>query len=145
MRLSLLRGPVYPDPDADQGEHHFAYALLPHEGPFYEQVVGEAELFNLPMAIVAGPAGAAANQVVAIDRPGVSVEAVKWADRTSGLVVRLCEVWGRRQPARVTVACPFSAVTRTDLLERDEAPLPHDGASVTVPLRPFELVTLRFA
>ncbi len=74
----------------------FAYALLPHAGPFYEQVVGEAELFNLPMAIVAGPAGAAADQVVAIDRPGVSVEAVKWADRTDGVVVRLCEVWGWR-------------------------------------------------
>ena len=52
MRLSLLRAPEYPDPDADQGEHEFSYALLPHPGPFYERVVDEAESFNLPMAIV---------------------------------------------------------------------------------------------
>jgi alpha-mannosidase len=145
MRLSLLRGPQYPDPDADQGEHEFAYALLPHREPFQEAVVGEAELFNLPMTIVSGLTDGAAGQVVGVDRPGVSVEAVKWADRSTGVVVRLCEVWGWRAPAVVTLHRPFAAVTRTDLLERDEAPLSHVGQSVTVPLRPFELVTLRFA
>jgi alpha-mannosidase len=145
MRLSLLRGPEYPDPDADQGEHEFSYALLPHGEPFYERVVAEAEFFNLPMTFVPGPAAGAAGQIVAVDRPGVSVEAVKWADRSTGVVVRLCEVWGWRAPARITLHRPFAAVTRTDLLERDETDLPHEGRSVTVPLRPFELVTLRFA
>ena len=32
MRLSLLRSPTYPDPEADQGEHRFIYSLLPHAG-----------------------------------------------------------------------------------------------------------------
>jgi alpha-mannosidase len=145
MRLSLLRGPQYPDPDADQGEHEFSYALLPHRGPFYERVVGEAELFNLPLTVVSGPTEAASGQIVAADRPGVSVDAVKWADRSSGVVVRLCEVWGWRAPVRITLNRPFDAVARTDLLERDGAPVPHEGRTVTVPLRPFELVTLRFA
>ncbi len=145
MRLSLLRAPAYPDPDADQGLHHFAYALLPHVGPFYEQVITEAEAFNLPISVVAGRAGDRSGQVVAVDRPGVSIEAVKWADRSPGVVVRLCEVWGLRRPARVTLHVPFEAVTRTDLLERDLGPVAHVGRSVTVPLRPFELVTLRFA
>jgi alpha-mannosidase len=145
MRLSLLRGPQYPDPGADQGEHEFSYALLPHRAPFYEHVVSEAELFNLPMTIVNGLSDGGGGQIVAIDRPGVSVEAVKWADRSSGVVVRLCEVWGWRSPARVTLHRPFAAVTRTDLLERDEVTLPHLGQTVTVPLRPFELLTLRFA
>ena len=57
MRLSLLRAPAYPDPEADQGEHRFAYALLPHSGPFYQEVVAEAESFNLPITIVAAGAG----------------------------------------------------------------------------------------
>jgi alpha-mannosidase len=148
MRLSLLRAPGYPDPEADQGEHRFAYALLPHSGPCYERVVAEAELFNLPLAMVAGsgPGGTGTcGQVIAVDRPGVSVEAVKWADRSDGVVVRLCEVWGWRAPARVTLSIPFTAVTRTDLLERDLARVAHHGNDVTIPLRPFELVTLRFA
>ena len=32
MRLSLLRSTTMPDPKADQGEHRFAYSLLPHTG-----------------------------------------------------------------------------------------------------------------
>jgi alpha-mannosidase len=142
MRLSLLRAPGYPDPEADQGEHRFAYALLPHGGPFQERVIAEAESFNFPISIVAGRG---AGQLLAIDRPGVSVEAVKWADRLDGVVVRLCEVWGSRGPARVTLNVPFASVTRTDLLERDLEPLPHEGNVVDLQLRPFELVTLRFS
>ena len=141
MRLSLLRAPSYPDPVADQGEHHFAYALLPHSGVFQERVIVEAESLNLPMSIVAG---SGTGQVVAVDRPGVSVEAVKWADRSDGVIVRLCEVWGSRGPARVTLNLPFASVSRTDLLERDLEPLTHHGQGVDLQLRPFELVTLRF-
>jgi alpha-mannosidase len=142
MRLSLLRAPGYPDPEADRGRHRFAYALLPHPGPFQEQVIAEAEAFNLPLSIVPG---SGQGRVLTIDRPGVSVEAVKWADRSEGIVVRLCEVWGRRGPVRLTWPAPFTSVMRTDLLERDVEVLRHEGAGVVVSLRPFELVTLRFA
>ena len=30
LRLSLLRSPTWPDPEADRGHHHFSYALYPH-------------------------------------------------------------------------------------------------------------------
>lgn len=32
LRLTLLRAPTSPDPDADQGHHEFHYALYPHAG-----------------------------------------------------------------------------------------------------------------
>jgi alpha-mannosidase len=52
MRLSLLRGPTWPDPDADKGSHRFSYALMPHGGLASSlgspgSVVDEAEGFNL--------------------------------------------------------------------------------------------------
>jgi alpha-mannosidase len=141
MRLSLLRAPCYPDPEADQGEHRFAYALLPHSGPFQEQVIAAAESFNLPISVVPGTG---TGQVVAVDRPGVSVEALKWADRSDGVIVRLCEVWGSRGSVRLTLNVPFGSVSRTDLLERDLDAVPHEGSHVDLELRPFELVTLRF-
>jgi len=143
IRLSLLRGPGFPDPEADQGHHRFAYALLPHPGDLRapDGVVAQAEWFNLPMRILAGRGG---GRVVTVDRPGVSVEAVKWADRSDAIVVRLCEVWGSRGTARVTLDRPHRSVSRTDLLERTVAPLASDGRTVEIELRPFELVTLRF-
>ena len=49
MRLSLLRAPGYPDPEADQGSHQFAYALLPHDGDLREAgVIAEAESLQSP-------------------------------------------------------------------------------------------------
>jgi alpha-mannosidase len=142
IRLSLLRGPGFPDPEADQGSHHFAYALFPHQGDLQNAgVIAEAEHFNLPISVRAGQGE---GRVVSVDRPGVSIEAVKWADRTDALVVRLCEVWGSRGPVRVTLHRPFVAVARTDLLEREVSSLAgHDG-TVEFELRPFELVTLAF-
>ena len=142
IRLSLLRAPGFPDPEADQGSHHFAYALLSHEGDLRDAgVVAEAEHFNLPLSLVAGRGE---GRVVSVDRPGVSVEAVKWADRSDAVVVRLCEVWGSRGHVRVTLHSPFVAVTCTDLLERPVSPLASRDGTVELELRPFELVTLAF-
>jgi alpha-mannosidase len=144
MRLSLLRGPGYPDPEADQGHHDFAYALLPHRGDLREgRVVEEAEAFNLPIGFRPGQV-AAPGQIVSVDRPGVSVEAVKWADDGDGVVVRLCEVHGARGPARVRLNLPFAAVEKTDLLERPLCEVAIEQGTVVLELRPFELLTLRF-
>ncbi len=148
LRLSLLRGPGYPDPDADRGLHRLGYALLPHPGDLRldGRVVEEAEAFNLPIVVRPGaPAGPGAGRVLAVDRPGVSIEAVKWADDGDGVIVRLCEVHGSRGPAGLTTGFDFASVTQVDLLERPLTPLPHDGRAVRLTLRPFELVTLRFS
>ena len=32
LRLSLLRSPTWPDPEADRGHHEFSYTLYPHAG-----------------------------------------------------------------------------------------------------------------
>jgi len=147
MRLSLLRGPGYPDPSADRGTHQFTYALLPHPGDFRDaQVPERAEALNLPLTTAAGLAPASGS-VLHVDRPGVSVEVVKWADDGDGVIVRICEVHGSRGPLTVTLqAGPagLSNVHHCDLLERDVEELDLDGRSVSLTLRPFELVTLRF-
>ena len=50
LRLSLLRAPTDPDPEADQGEHEIRYAILPHRGSWQEAgVVGQARTFAEPL------------------------------------------------------------------------------------------------
>jgi len=150
MRLSLLRAPGWPDPESDQGGHRFSYALFPHAGDLREAgVVAEAEAFNLPLQVIAVEPGSgtrtARASIVAVDRPNVTVEAVKKADREDALVIRLCEVWGTRGPVRVTFDQPVHAAVRTDLLERDQAAVRVVGGGIDLELRPFEIVTLKTA
>lgn len=149
MRLSLLRGPGYPDPNADRGRHRFTYSLLPHPGDFREAgVAASAESLNLPLTILGGQADRDGT-VVSVDRNGVSVEAVKWSDGAAGdgVIVRICEVHGSRGPVTVTLRAGPAALTsahRCDLLERPQEQLDLEDRCITVTLRPFELVTLLF-
>ncbi|MGH9133665.1 MAG: alpha-mannosidase, partial [Ilumatobacteraceae bacterium] len=78
VRVSLLRGARYPDPDADQGRHEVDLALLAH-GAGLAEVVGEAERFNAPVRVVTGSAGGVPPPVVSLTGPGVELDAVKLA------------------------------------------------------------------
>lgn len=49
VRLSLVRAPRIPDPEADQGRHRFTYALLP--GATLEDAVAEGYALNLPLRV----------------------------------------------------------------------------------------------
>lgn len=149
LRLSLLRSPTSPDPEADRGVHTFTYALYPHRGgPQLAGVVEAAAELNEPVTVLAtdphpGELPPAAS-LLSVDRPGVAVSAVKRTDDGDGrLVVRLVEDRGQRGEATLSLAGGVLRADRVDLLERPlEALEVHDGA-VTVPLRPFEVVTLR--
>jgi len=44
LTISLVRGPTYPDPFADEGIQSFTYSLLPHGGTWWaEEVQSEAD------------------------------------------------------------------------------------------------------
>ena len=147
LRLSLLRAPQSPAPDIDRGPHRFTYSLLPHVGDLREAgVIDEAYRLNIPLRRLPLPPGRSGSKPVtwtpfAVDAPGVFIEAVKQAERSTATIVRLYEGWGRHVTATVTTSMPFSGVARTDLLEKSREAI--DGV-VEFALRPFEIVTLVF-
>ena len=140
VRLSLVRAPLFPDPDADQGEHRFRVAL--RVGATIGDAVAEGYRLNLPLRRVRG--GSDVAPLVVVDDPAVVVEAVKLAEDGSGdVVVRLYEALGSRASARITPTFDHASVTETDLLERPlPAPVALEGDRLR--LRPFQIVTLRF-
>ncbi|MBW8699434.1 Mannosylglycerate hydrolase [Streptomyces sp. MBT84] len=141
VRLSLVRAPRVPDPEADQGRHRFTYSLLP--GASIEDAVAEGYALNLPLR-VADSAGAP-EPVVSVDGDGVTVEAVKLADDASGdVVVRLYESRGGRAQGVLRTGFALAGAQVTDLLERplEDAERDADGG-VRVVLRPFQILTLR--
>ena len=148
LRLSVLRAPLFPDPEADQGPHRFRYSLRPASG--IPDAVAEGYRLNLPLRTVGGVAEERLAALVSVSNPAVVVETVKLAeDRSGDVVVRLYEAHGTRAEAQLEVDFNYTAVDATDLLERTVnsdalcGPAPGDGGPV-LRLRPFELVTLRF-
>ena len=141
-RLSLVRGPTFPDPRADRGTHHFRYAIVP--GASIADAVREGYRFNLPLRAGRGKGPVA--PLVSVDNPAVVVEAVKMADDRSGdVVVRCYEALGGRATATVRTSFPLARAGLTDLLERPLEDLGAGGQQLDLSLRPFQVVTLRLS
>ena len=148
VRQSLLRAPVFPDPDADQGEHTFRTAIVAGDvGAAIETGYGLNRSLR-PAAGTAADAGAAVEPLVSSSDPAVVIETVKLAEDGSGdVIVRLYEARGGRASTRIRAAFPFGRVTPADLLERPvpaDAITASDATGASLALRPFQLVTLRF-
>ncbi len=142
VRLSLLRAPVYPDPEADQGRHRLRAGLVVGAG--VPEAVVEGYRANLPVREV--PGSSAPEPLVTLEGdPGIVVEAVKLAeDRSGDVVVRLYEAHGGRATGRLVPGFEIASVEETDLLERRlEDPSALTSPDGALALRPFQIVTLR--
>ncbi len=142
IRLTLLRSPTYPWPEADQGEHRFRYAVMIHDGD--KLAVHEAaEDFNLPLRLIdGGEGGGTLSPLLSIETPGIALEAMKQAEEGDGIIVRLWEVTGIRRIARIMIDPAIRAAELVDLLEQNGRPLPLEGGALTLAFAPFEIVTL---
>ncbi len=168
LRLTLLRSPREPDPEADQGEHRFTYSLFPHIGDWRAGgTVQAAYALNRPLRLfqIDGGADSALGGLQApfvAEQPQVVIEAIKRAADGDGLIVRLYEAYGGRCQARVQVNVPLTDLIECDLLEHpltaeaslayaawvESAAASHDipqrnAEGWTCELRPYEVRTFR--
>jgi alpha-mannosidase len=154
IRLTLIKSPISPDPEADQGTHIFSYALLPHQGDWrVGETVKHAYLFNMPSTAVrthrSDMTDAPEGQITApvslarTDRPGLVIDTVKPAEDGDGLVVRVVEQHNSRGPATITFGQPIRSAEETNLLERTTGPAHFDGNDLHIQVRPYGIATYR--
>lgn len=153
IRMSVLRAPTNPDPEADQGEHTFKYSLLVQSGDHGTQaeIIAQAYHLNDPNIVTTGDATvqrahALLEKPFVIDEMGkIVIETVKRAEDGDGVIVRGYEHLRRRGEVTVTTAFPIKAAYRTNILEenQEELTVSDDGHSVTFAVTPFKIVTLR--
>ncbi len=140
LGLTLLRSPVFPDPYADEGEHTFTYALLPHAGDWHAGgVLAEAEDLNQPL--LARPVTMAAPgswQPLRVEGASVALGALKASEAGDGLVLRVYEPQGARGPLQVRAPEGWCVAEAVDLLER---PLPDADERIG----PFQVKSWRLA
>jgi alpha-mannosidase len=152
LSLSLVRGPLYPDPFADEGEHRFTYSLLPHTGDWAEAAIVEAAFaLNSPLVAlqIAGVGGdqPARDGLVAIEGVPLALGCLKRADDGRGDILRVYEPHGARGTATLRFVRALSRVETVNLLEQ---PVPTEasaialaGDTVRLTIQPFQVMTLR--
>ncbi len=149
LRISLVRGPTDPDPEADRGESETLYSLYPHEGSWQAAgVFRRAQELNQPLlARLAmnhpGPLGAV-KSFVSVEPANVILSALKkeMGYYNYGLVFRVYETFGRETEA--VLEFPWDLrFEETDLIERPLAKIAEDGKILRLKLKPFEIRTVR--
>lgn len=149
LRLTLLRSPTWPDPDADRERHQFSYVLFPHAGTWKQaDTVNHGYAFNY---------GLKAMQVerhegewkpersfLAVDAKNVTVTAVKKAEDADALIVRFYEWAGTSGQVKLTLPEGAAGATLTNLMEKPEGEaLSVSGNQVQVPISPYQIQTVR--
>ena len=148
MRLTLIKSATYPSPDADRCKHEFSYSLVPHEGDYRAAgIVQMAYDFNAPMVgcEVGKQEGKLAERfsLVSLSQPNVILETVKQAEDGSGTVLRMYEAYNQRTDVQVCFGFNAKRVVLCDLMENEQKELPLVNNTVTLPCKPFEIITLK--
>lgn len=147
LGISLLRSPLYPDPLADEGEHHFTYSLFPHPGDWTEAgVVDESLDLNSPLFTAAGspPDTDVTSGFVTVDGVKLALGSLKVAEDGRGVILRLYEPHGARGRCALRFTREVESAERVNILEEPGSePVEVGGDVVRLEVRPFEVVTLR--
>jgi alpha-mannosidase len=147
--LTLLRSPVWPDPEADRGHHHFSYALYPHAST-WKDALTERQGFDYNYKLRAvqvepheGPLPVE-HSYLSVTPVNVVLTAVKKAEEENGLIFRVFEWDGKESDVTFTVPSGARSATETDLMEKPIGmPLPVVDDRVTIQIHPYEILSVR--
>jgi alpha-mannosidase len=149
LRLSLLRAPTWPDPDADQGRQRFSYALYPHTGD-WKQALSVRHGYDFDYKLKAMQVEAHAGELsqrhsfAGIAETNVVLTAMKRSEDGKGLVMRFYESAGKGGNVTLTVPPGATSATVVNLMEKPEgSALSVTGDKLTVPVTPYEIQTVR--
>ena len=143
LGLTLIKCGIEPNPNTDCEMHRFTYSLYPHSGTWREaNTVLEAAKLNQPGYFHPGGCDGERFSYVSLDQDNVILETVKQAESGDGVILRLYESQNARTRTTVTLPAGTKQVFVTNLLEEPEIQLPVVNGTVSLVVKPYEIVTL---
>ncbi|MBQ4108873.1 MAG: hypothetical protein IJC80_05690 [Clostridia bacterium] len=150
MRLTLIKSAMNPDNNPehvnDQGMHEFTYSIYPHKNSLnYSDTVKHAYDLNIPMYAKKSTGGGklpSEYSLVSFSTDNVICETIKEAEYSSDTVVRFYEAKNARTRTTVKFGFDVSEVYLADLNEAPKKKLTVKNNTVTLDVKPFEIVTL---
>lgn len=132
LRLTLLRGSTWPDPQADLGQHQFAYAIYPHSQSWQaDSVALLARAFNQPLElrdVSPGQGSLSPSQTwLSWTNPQLLPLAIKRSETGDRWLLRCYEATGQTAELKLTGDRTWQIGARLDGLEQ---PLSHASLEV---------------
>jgi alpha-mannosidase len=155
MCLTLLRSPKNPDPESDMETHSFTYSLYPHAGSFTTGGTHREALdLNDPVDAVFGPDSAAGggsrhgrlssrHSFMELECEGATVEALKKAEDSDDIVVRVVERHGAQSEVRLSFAARPVRAVECDLMENPMHDVRLDRGTLAFTIYPYEIRTFK--
>ncbi|MDZ5711421.1 alpha-mannosidase [Jeotgalibacillus haloalkalitolerans] len=147
ISLSLLKGPVYPDPEADLGIHHFTYALFPFKGSNDKhQIEEEALVLNDPPEVLENTSVNEHGFLIRSGAASVLVDAIKKAEERQSVIVRFHEMEGSRVKTAVESGYKVIKWRFVNLLEEPVSDWNETG-DILLTFNPYEInsIEIEFA
>ena len=147
MKITLLRGPICPDPMGDLGMHHFRYSFYPHAGTWRDADtvrLGFEENVRLEGEFIGGTGGNDVGHTYAkLEGESVILDAVKPAQDGRGYIVRMYESETRHCTVKASFELEYSKVIECNLMECDEQEIDCENGEFTFKMKPHEVKTFR--
>lgn len=141
LALTLLRAPVVPDAQNNEGHHCLTYALYPFATGFAQSgVVKQGYALNMPLVLEKGCMPA--NQVgYTTEDSGVLLETIKPDEEHGGIILRLYN--SQRTSETVTLRLPCAAELEECGLPEAEGNPVGEGSAFQLTFGPFKVRTFR--
>ncbi|MEM9540715.1 MAG: alpha-mannosidase [Cyanobacteria bacterium P01_E01_bin.42] len=131
LRLTLLKSPVWPDPQADRGQHHFTYCLYPHGDSWQvAETVRKGYELNLPLIVRKYPQEqdqnkkqlAPENSLLDLSAKNLILIAFKpGEDDRDAYILRCYECYGETAELEIRGKLNLAIASETNLLEISES------------------------
>lgn len=145
LRLSLLRSPQWPDPNADKGIHQFTYGIYVHTKTWQEaRTVHKTYQLNLPLQVVIPkqtipkqPKLPPVGKLLDLSAENLILMAVKSGEE-GDLILRCYECHGDKAIINLTGDLGLKITHLTDLLEREQR-----TKNQLTQIRPWQIATFK--
>lgn len=148
VRLTLLYTPGVRNGYLDQhsqdwGRHEMRYAVYPHAGDWREgRTEWRGRRLNQPLRAFEVPkrnaGGARSISLASVSTPQADIRAIKAAERTDAVIVRLQELWGRDAAnMRVAMVAPIVEAWEVDGQERRIGPARVVDGALALDMTPY--------
>lgn len=145
--LTLLKSGTCPNPDTDQEEHNFTYAIYPHFGDVSTSNTHElALMLNVPIYSAKKNnlrETYLTNSLASVNADNVIIETIKESEDGSGVIIRLYEYKNRRTNVEFTWYKDVTQILECDLLENKLNILSENCDRAKFVMKPYEIKTLK--